>query len=251
MLIFSTDIDHTLYEKGVDQRSFKRYWHSLGRSREKAPILVYNSGRNIKDVRSLISAEDLLAPDYIIGAVGTEIYDVHNNQIFSDWSKVLETDWDVEKVTEVCEQYLRVANKQPDEYQSEHKVSWYLKDSDFSLVERLRKEFKKNDLSVQIVYSSGRDLDFIPKNANKGNALNWLKKKINQPGSPCLVAGDSMNDYSMFQQSADYGIVVANADDQLLEFTNSGQFYLSPYDATHGVVDGLKYFLNRINLMTA
>ena len=54
---------------------FKETWEKI--FRESRPILVYNSGRSVKDTLSFSRARRLPEPDFVIGGVGTEFHDLH------------------------------------------------------------------------------------------------------------------------------------------------------------------------------
>jgi phosphoglycolate phosphatase-like HAD superfamily hydrolase len=62
----------------------------------------------------------------------------------------------------------------------------------------LEKQLADAGLRVRVVYSSGRDLDVLPADTNKGAALGWLCERIKVDLRSVLVAGDTGNDASMF-----------------------------------------------------
>jgi hydroxymethylpyrimidine pyrophosphatase-like HAD family hydrolase len=90
-----------------------------------------------------------------------------------------------------------------------------------------------------VVYSSSRDLDILPKYANKGNALEWLLKHLQISGFETLVAGDSGNDSAMFLIPGVRGIVVENAQPELVEATLGLPCYRAQSICADGVLEGL------------
>mgnify|MGYP001557452556 CR=1 FL=1 len=80
--LFSSDLDGTLLGNPESAYRFKHTWELLPRGR---PMLVYNSGRTVKDTRSLVAARKLPDPDLIIGGVGTELYDCQQRRELSDF----------------------------------------------------------------------------------------------------------------------------------------------------------------------
>ncbi|MEV7027744.1 trehalose-6-phosphate synthase, partial [Kitasatospora sp. NPDC093558] len=65
-------------------------------------------------------------------------------------------------------------------------------------------------------YSAGRYFDVLPPGASKGNALRALAGKLGWTAQLILVAGDSLNDLSLFRTGA-HGVVVGGAEAALLD----------------------------------
>ncbi len=94
-----------------------------------------------------------------------------------------------------------------------------------------------------MVYSSSRDLDILPRAATKGGALHWLCDQLNIPLTDVVVAGDTGNDSSMFDLAGVNGIVVRNAQPELLEATiGHDHVYHARQIMADGVVEGLCHF---------
>jgi hydroxymethylpyrimidine pyrophosphatase-like HAD family hydrolase len=104
-------------------------------------------------------------------------------------------------------------------------------------------EAKQED-AYQVIWSSGRDLDIIPSAADKGKASRYLIQFLALGSRKVVVAGDSGNDRSMFEEF-DHGIVVANAQPVLKrlrdELPHPGIYFArQPFAA--GVEEGLQNF---------
>ncbi len=84
------------------------------------------------------------------------------------------------------------------------------------VIRTLEQGLGESDLRVKVVYSSSRDLDILPANATKGGALQWLCTYLKIPLNQVLVAGDTGNDNSLFQLPGVRGIIVENAQPELL-----------------------------------
>ena len=130
--------------------------------------------------------------------------------------------------------------RQPAAFQHAFKSSWYLHHAGPDVLARIRQALEAAGLSVTMVYSSGRDLDILPRSADKGQALAWLCNALGIGLDQVVVAGDTDNDRSMFELPSVRGIVVANALPELRDLgRNNPLIYNSGERFARGVVDGL------------
>jgi Cof subfamily protein (haloacid dehalogenase superfamily) len=70
-----------------------------------------------------------------------------------------------------------------------------------------------------VVFTGHNLLELVPKNVNKGNALNILAKYLNIPISETVGLGDNYNDIELIKQ-AGLGIAVKNAVPELKEIAD-------------------------------
>lgn len=237
MKLFCSDLDGTLVGNPEGTERFRRAWCSLS----TPPLLVYSSGRLLEDILNLLQQEPLPQADYLIGGVGTQVYDVRGQRILSEFERELEEDWELAEVESLIREFPGI-QPQPLEYQHRYKSSWYLPRASRQTLQRLHELFEAHNLKVQIVYSSLRDLDLLPVQASKGKALAWLLERLKISGSDCLVAGDSGNDSSMFALPEVRGIVVDNAQPELFEAVIPLPVYTSQASLADGVVEGLDHY---------
>ena len=240
--LFSSDLDGTLLGHQASAHRFKRLWEN--QDKEKRPLLCYNTGRLLDDIKQLIDSGQLPQPDYIISGVGTHIYDYTNQTTLKEFFEILEEGWNIEKVEEIINQLPFNIEKQPAHYQNAYKSSWYLSDASEEDIHQLQKALEQAQLDTHVVYSSGRHLDILPKWANKGNALQWLLRKLDLPVSTALVSGDSGNDNAMFSLNGIHGIVVGNAQPELLKYTEDlNIFRATPQEiCATAVIQGLIHY---------
>jgi sucrose-6F-phosphate phosphohydrolase len=238
--LFSTDLDGTLVGNPESTQRFVAAWSALPDA--KRPLLVFNSGRLVADIQNLIAAGELPAPDYFIGGVGTEIVDARTGESFDDWKTELNRDWDRERAHAVLRDIPDVT-PQPDHFQNAHKSSWFLRDADASRIAEVSSLLAAAGVTANIIYSSARDLDILPVAATKGAALAWLCARLGIPHEAVIVAGDTGNDSSMFAIPGVNGIVVQNAQPELLKATvGHPSIYQTQRIMADGIIEGLTHF---------
>lgn len=238
--LFSTDLDGTLLGNPESTQRFMAAWDQL--SAPERPLLVFNSGRLVDDMKNLVAEEKLPSPDFYIGGVGTEIHDAASGGPVPGWTEELSRDWDRDAVERVMETVEGVA-PQPDHFQNDFKSSWFLPDASADRISEIEGILRAANLGVTVVYSSARDLDILPRAATKGGALKWMCHRLKIPVKSAVVAGDTGNDSSMFLVPGVRGIVVRNAQPELLEATlGHPDLFQSREIMADGVVEGLCHF---------
>jgi len=237
--LFSSDLDGTLLGNPEGTQRFKAAWERLPPRRR--PLLVYNSGRLVDDLRRFVADATLPAPDYLIGGVGTQIFNFRTGQFLEDFYQFLAEGWDLAQIEAVVGAFPGV-RRQPPEFQHQFKSSWFLERATPPQLGELRQRLAAAGLGVSIVYSSQRDLDLLPPRATKAGALQWLCVRLRIGLDETLVAGDTGNDSSMFRLPGVRGIIVENAQPELFEATVDIPIYTARAVLADGVLDGLLHY---------
>jgi sucrose-6F-phosphate phosphohydrolase len=237
--LFSSDLDGTLLGNPESAQRFRLTWDAL--PAETRPLLVYNSGRTVKDTRTLVNARKLPEPDFVIGGVGTELFDPKSRAELSDFGAQFGEGWDLAKVEQIVGSMPGI-ERQPPEFLHPYKSSWYWHRVDRDKITALQQKLADAGLKAAVVYSSLRDLDVLPSRATKGNALLWLCERLGIPLEQVLVAGDTGNDSSMFLLPGVKGIVVENAQPELFEAVVKLPAFVTHQIMADGVLEGLKHF---------
>lgn len=234
--LICNDLDGTLLGKPDATLLFQQLWNRL--PQDGRPLLVYSTGRLLKDAWRTVLRSDLPQPDFLICGVGTLIFDCRKRRVAHEFSEIMSEGWDRERAEAIVES-LSGAMRQPAHFQNAFKSSWYLYKAPPELIRSLESLLAKAGIEAMVVYSSDRDLDILPKYANKGNALEWLLRHLDIPATEVIVSGDSGNDAAMFQIRGVRGILVENAQPELIEGTLGLDCYHAHTICADGVIEGL------------
>jgi sucrose-6-phosphatase len=238
-----TDLDRTLV--GNDE-SLHQLNQLLDRYRQtRGTKIVYATGRSRGSYQDLTTTQQMLMPDALIAAVGTEIYVGTSDIPDSEWAAKLSLNWHREQIVTICSQFADL-ELQPLAEQRPFKVSYYLSTSVVAAVlPQLQELFKQHDLNVEVIYSGNKDLDILPHGGDKGTAVQFLRDRWQIDPTEAVVCGDSGNDISLFKYGKERGIMVGNAHSELRlwhELHPIDHHYLAVAEYATGILEGLKYF---------
>ncbi|MCT7951097.1 sucrose-phosphate phosphatase [Ancylothrix sp. C2] len=238
-----TDLDNTLV--GDDQALAHLNRHLQNHRTTYGTKIVYSTGRSLTSYQQLRQETQLLDPDALITSVGCEIY--HQNSPNPDpaWSEILTPGWNRQLVINTAAEFSQLI-PQPEPEQRPYKISYFLTQKDAeNIIPKLQNNLQKQNLKIKLIYSSNKDLDIIPQQADKGQAMQYLRKKWQIPSTQTVVCGDSGNDIAMFSAGTQKGIIVGNAQPELLNWHKSNpspNHYLAKATCAGGILEGLKNF---------
>src|SRR6056297_2751410 len=245
--LLASDIDNTLTGDRASLDILRKEIDELRANNDL--FLILSTGRRLEQVIDGFDQEGIPVPDAIVSQVGTEIYlppYERGNDPLHVWRDMLMEDFSREEDLKVIDGVEGV-EMQPEEFNTPLKVSCYLDSAPDpeAAVKKIRKRAEyDSDGLCQVVWSSGRDLDIIPAAAGKGNAIRFVVNLQKLDVEDTIVAGDSGNDRSMFDEF-ESGIVVSNAQPELLHLRKEhpiSTFYFAENPYAAGVREGLRHF---------
>jgi sucrose-6F-phosphate phosphohydrolase len=231
--LFVSDVDDTLLGHNMALRTLAQ---ALAKA-TSAMVVVYNSSRPCASLRqSILKNPDLPVPDYLIGALGTEIEYGRTGQQLFEYSLQISDHWDRERVAELAAE--QGFTPHAADFQTPFKASYDVSGLDAArdMVRLLEKEV----LKAKVIFSGGKNLDLIPAGAGKNSAIQFLRQNLAMDPTCVVVAGDSGNDREMFV-APHKGIIVANADADLKSLRADHIYHASAAFAG-GVLEGLHYW---------
>lgn len=233
-----SDVDDTLLGDDDALADFDA-WYGEARTWLR---LAYASGRFARSIAASVHAEPLPEPEAIIGGVGTEIVRHPSGMAMDDWPGLLARGWSPERVREALADVERLG-LQPAASQSRFKISFFFESQGPGDLKMIRDLLHEAGLDADLIYSSDRDLDVVPRGVNKGSAATHLADVLGVPRERVLVSGNSANDAALFRPPF-RGIVVANAHDEL-KALESESVYVSSHSFAAGVLDGIRHWTLR------
>jgi sucrose-6-phosphatase len=241
--LFVTDLDNTLVG---DDNALAELNDRLHRVREEYDTrIVYATGRSPILYQALKEEKNLLDPDALISAVGTEIYINNSQHPDVEWSEKLSHGWDRDLVVATTKEFAQL-QPQPESEQRSFKVSFFLQEEQAAeVLTQLESDLQEKGLNVKLIYSSGIDLDIVPRQSDKGQAVQFLRQKWEFVSERTVVCGDSGNDIALFAAGTEKGIIVGNARPELLQWHDENPVdyhYLAKNFCAGGILEGLKYF---------
>ena len=231
-MLLATDLDGTFLSGEPDSR-LKLY--QLIASHPDIQ-LVFVTGRGLESVLPLLADPTLPHPDYIICDVGCTVVDGHTQQPVPLLQGNIEQSWPGEHVIEEAVAHIHGLQRQ--EVPQERRCSYFCEEQ--SVSDELRTIVEK--LNCELVFSAGRYLDVLPKGVNKGGTLKKLIDYLGIGVEQVLVAGDTLNDLTMFEQEY-VGVCVGDSEQKLLQATeNNTRVYHAEASGCGGILEAIEHF---------
>ncbi|HEX5757162.1 MAG TPA: glucosylglycerol-phosphate synthase [Arenimonas sp.] len=212
-LILATDLDGTFL--AGDPLARQRLYRLVD---EHPQIrLAWITGRGLEAVMPLLADPTLPRPDYVICDVGATVVDGRSLQPLQPLQAEIDARWPGEHA--VADAIRRFDGLQRQDVPQERRCSYYC---DPRTLAGFRTEIEEaaRALGCSVLYSDDRYLDILPPDTDKGRTLRALTQQLGLAHEHVLVAGDTLNDLSMFTAGF-RGVCVGRAEAALVEATQS------------------------------
>ncbi len=196
--------------------------------------LVFVTGRGVETVLPLLGDPLVPDPEFIIGDVGATVVTTEGLRPVTPLQWEIDERWvGVERVLDAVGE-LDGLERQP--VPQERRVSFYARDD--AVVEEVRRRVA--GLPVDVLMSAGRYLDVLPQGTSKGATLQRLVALLGVADDEVLVAGDTLNDLSLFRTGY-HGVVVGHAEPALVEATRgTPEVYQATAAGAGGILEALR-----------
>jgi glucosylglycerol-phosphate synthase len=231
-MLLATDLDGT-FLGGRQADRLKLY--RLIREQEKIRLL-FVTGRGIESVMPLLDNPVIPDPDYIICDVGATVLNGQTLEPVQPIQSEIENRWPGTLVIQKRMRKVKGLRLQP--VSQQRRCSFFYDErTDIATVKKIADE-----MDLDVLLSAGKFLDVLPKNINKGSTLKQLVKLMHFSSEDILVAGDTLNDRSLYDTEYK-GVVVGEAEQALIAYTNGMPNVLQARSqGAGGILESLKHF---------
>lgn len=226
-VLICTDLDRTLLPNGRQPESpGARAAFSRLVSRPEV-TLAYVSGRHRELIDDAIRDYQLPLPNWVIGDVGTTIYQVRAGEwrYWREWELDIGADWRGMTANDLRPLFtdLQALQLQEESRQNHYKLSYYLplQTDSRALQREMSRRLNLASIAASLIYSvdeasSTGLLDVLPALATKHHAVEFLMQQQGFDYSNTVFAGDSGNDLPVLA-SPIHSVLVANAGSEVVE----------------------------------
>ncbi len=231
-LVLATDLDGTLLAGSGEARRQVRELFSGGL---EGATLVFVTGRGLESVIPLLSDPTIPTPHYIIADVGATVVHGHNLRPVEPLHHETAARWPGSQA--VLKALAGFPYLQRQNVPQERRCSFL--SSEAGVTPALRAAVE--DLGCDLLFSAGRYLDVLPRGVGKGSALRRLVQAAGFDPEHVVVAGDTLNDLSMFEAGF-RGIAVGGSEPALVErIRHIRHAYIADGQGCDGILDGLAH----------
>ncbi len=231
-MILATDLDGT-FLGGTHQH--KEHLYNIIRENDDFR-LIFVTGRGVESILPLLSDPVIPRPDYIICDVGATVLDGATLQPVQPIQNNIESKWPGKAA--IMEQMEHIGGLRLQAVPQQRRCSFFFDDEDIKLkVAELEKS-----LGCDIILSANKFLDVLPRSVNKGSTLRHLVELLQIPETDVLVAGDTLNDLSLYGRGFK-GVVVGDAEHALTTAARElKDVLLSDTAGAGGILEALEHF---------
>jgi sucrose-6F-phosphate phosphohydrolase len=226
-LLLCTDLDRTLLPNGEQPESAGARSAFARFVAHPEVSLAYVSGRHLDLVKQSIQEYGLPTPDWIIGDVGSSIYQHHGHgwSALTSWMHRIADDWKGLMATDLAPLFAPISTLmlQPEDRQNTFKLSFFVPlEVDLSaLMVAMRAVLEAKEIAASLIYSVDEQasiglMDVLPQRATKLHAVEFLMGENGFDCAETVFAGDSGNDLPVLTSPVP-AVLVANAHPDVVD----------------------------------
>lgn len=198
--------------------------------------LVFVTGRGLEAVMPLLSDPMVPTPDYIICDVGGTVVEGASLQAVQPIQSDIDRRWPGERM--VAEAMSVFPELERQEVPQQRRCSYFCHQDAVTpgLLGAARA------LNCEVLFSASRYLDILPAGVNKGSTLRALVAHLGVAEDQVLVAGDTLNDLSMYEAGFQ-GVCVGESEPALLAATaNLPKVFQATDPGCGGILQAIVHF---------
>lgn len=231
-MLLATDLDGTFLGGSAEDR--QQLYQLVARHPDIQ--LAYVTGRGLETVLPLLADPSLPQPDYIICDVGATVVDGLTLDAIQPLQSDIAQLWPGEQP--VAEAFAGFAGLARQSTPQARRCSYFC---DAEVITPAMHETAAA-LGCELLFSAAKYLDALPKDVNKGSTLTALVAQLGIDPETVLVAGDTLNDLSMYQQGFK-GVAVGQSEPGLIEATRTLSRVLPAKRAgCGGILEAMSHF---------
>lgn len=232
-MILATDLDGTFL--GGTESGRKRLYGLLREA--SGAMVIFVTGRGVQSIRPLLDDPSIPDPHYIIADVGATVVDGRTLEPVHAIQDPIEDRWPgADRVREALRGFPTLVYQ---EVPQERRCSYLVRNGE--VPEGLR-DIVERDLGCDLLLSADTYLDVLPSGVSKGSTLLALLDDAGLDRDRVVVAGDTLNDLSLFECDLK-GIVVGGAESELCARVRGAgsNAYLADAKGGAGILEGLRH----------
>ena len=227
--VLATDLDGTLLAGSLHAR---RRVRELFAAQDSGARLVFVTGRGLESILPLLSDPTIPVPDYIIADVGATI--VHGDlRPVGNLQDEVAARWPGSQA--VLKALAGFPHLRRQSVPQERRCSFLVEEGELTPALRAAVDA----LGCDLLLSAGCYLDVLPRGVGKGPAILRLAAAVGLDPSIIVVAGDTLNDLSMFETGL-HGVVVGQAEPALVDAVRKRPLvHVASGAGCDGILEGL------------
>ena len=233
-MLLATDLDGTFLAGSHED---KQRLYQLINSQPEIK-LAFVTGRGLEVVLPLLDDPSIPVPDYIICDVGATVVDGRNRKPLQPLQANIDRRWPGERIVADAMADFPAIERQ--EVPQQRRCSYFCNEAAVTAeIEQTAKQ-----LGCEVLFSAERYLDILPQGISKGSTLTALVDHLKDEleAEDVLVAGDTLNDLSMYQHGFT-GVCVGESEPALLAATEDMPHVLqSEQPGCGGILEALGHF---------